>query len=152
MSNFSSRFIQILLWVLMAVTVVMVVIFYAGAVVEGTEGTNYEEPVITETFIYWSYILFGITAGLTLAFSLIGLFLNPKGSKKSLVAVAIGAVVILIAWYMADDTILNLPHYTGKDNVPSTLKWVDTGLFTTYLLAILAVFAIIYSEVSKAFK
>ncbi|MBE0676036.1 MAG: hypothetical protein IH591_15370 [Bacteroidales bacterium] len=152
MSNFSSRFIQILLWVLMAATVVMAVIFYAGGLVEGTEGTNLEEPVITETFIVWAYILFGITAGLTVIFSLIGMVMNPKGAKKSLLALAVGVVVILLSWYLADDTVLNLPHYTGADNVPGTLKVVDTALFTTYLLAGIAILAIIYSEISKAFK
>lgn len=152
MSNLSSRLIQILLWVLMGVTVIMAVIFYGGAVTEESIGTNLEEPVITETFIYWAYILLGLTAGITLAFSVAGMLLNPRGAKKTLIGVAVGAVVIFIAWYLADDTVLNLPHYTGSDNVPKTLKIVDTGLFTTYLLAGLAILAIIYSEISKAFK
>jgi len=152
MSNLSSRLINILLGVLMAITAVMVVIFYAGPLVEGTEGTNFEEPRITETFLTWAYILLGITAGLTIIFSLIGLFLNPKGAKKSIVAIVFAAVVVLIAWFLADDTVLNLPHYTGKDNVPQTLKFVDTGLFSAYLLAGVAILAIIYSEISKAFK
>lgn len=152
MSNISSRLINILLGVLMAITAVMVVIFYAGPLVEGTEGTNFEEPRITETFLTWAYILLGITAGLTIVFSLIGLFLNPKGAKKSIVAIVFAGVVILIAWFLADDTVLYLPHYTGSDNVPQTLKFVDTGLFTAYLLAGVAILAIIYSEISKAFK
>jgi len=137
---------------MMAITIVMAVIFYGGAITEESIGSNLEEPVITETFIYWAYILLGLTAGLTLAFSLAGMILNPKGAKKTLIAVAVGAVVILIAWYLSDDTVLNLPHYTGSDNVPATLKMVDTALFTTYLLAALAILAIIYSEISKAFK
>jgi hypothetical protein len=136
----------------MATTVVMAVIFYAGPLVEGSAGTNLEEPVITETFLLWAFILFAITAGLTVIFSLIGMILNPKGAKKSLVALVVGVVVILVSWYFADDTVLNLPHYTGSDNVPGTLKFVDTALFTTYLLAGIAILAIFYSEISKAFK
>ena len=152
MSNLSNRLITILLWVLMAVTAVLLIIFYVGPVVEGTGGTNYEEPVITSTFIVWAYILVGLTAGLTLVFSLLGLFMNPKGAKKSIFALVVAIAVIVIAWFLADDTVLNLPHYTGKDNVPQTLQLVDTGLIMTYLLAGLAVVAIIYSEVSKVFK
>ncbi|MDX9929816.1 MAG: hypothetical protein RBS37_08220 [Bacteroidales bacterium] len=152
MSNLSSRLITILLWVLMALTAVLIVIFYAGPVVEGTEGTNYEEPIITNSFLVWAYILLGITVGLTVIFSLIGLFSNPKGAKKSIVALVVVAAVLVVAWLLADDTVLHLPHYTGKDNVPQTLKLVDTGLFTTYLLAGLAILAIIYSEISKVFK
>jgi len=150
MSNISSRLIKILLGLLMAITLVMVVIFYAGPVVDA--GTNLEHPAITETYIIWAYILLGITAGITILFSLYNMIINPKGAKKTLVGLAGAAVLILIAFYLADDSVLNLPHYTGGDNVPSTLKLVDTGLFTTYLLLALAFVAIIASEVSKAFK
>jgi membrane associated rhomboid family serine protease len=136
----------------MAVTVVMVVIFYAGGVVEGTEGTNYEEPVITETFIIWAYILLALAIGLTLIFSLINMISNPKGAKKSLIGILGAAAVLFLAYILADDTVLNLPHYTGSDNVPSTLKMVDTGLFTAYIFAGLAVVSIIYVEIAKAFK
>jgi formate-dependent nitrite reductase membrane component NrfD len=150
MSNISSRLIKILLGVLMAITLVLVVIFYVGDVVN--EGTNHEYPVITETYIIWAYILLGITAGITILFSIYNMIINPKGAKKSLIGLVGAAILILIAYYMADDSVLNLPHYTGSDNVPATLKLVDTGLFTTYLLLGLAFVAIIFSEVSKAFK
>jgi len=136
----------------MAVTVVMVVIFYAGGVVEDTKGTNYEEPLITETFIIWAYILLAIAIGLTLIFSFINMLSNPKGAKKSLIGILGAAVIIFLAYSLADDSLLNLPHYTGKDNVPATLKMVDTGLFTTYIFAGLAVASIIYVEIAKAFK
>ncbi len=135
----------------MGITVVLAVIFYAGDVVEGTQG-NLEEPVITETFIHWAYLLMGLAAGLTVIFSVLNLVLNPQGAKKALVAILGTGVVVFVAWLLADDTVLNLPHYTGDDNVPSTLKMVDTGLFTTYLLAGLAVVAIIYSEISRAIR
>lgn len=151
MSNLSNKIVQILLWVLMGITVVLAVIFYAGDVVEGTQG-NLEEPVITETFIHWAYLLMGLAAGLTVIFSVLNLVLNPQGAKKALVAILGTGVVVFVAWLLADDTVLNLPHYTGDDNVPSTLKMVDTGLFTTYLLAGLAVVAIIYSEISRAIR
>lgn len=136
----------------MAITIVLAIIFYAGDVVEGTRNTNLEQPVITETFIFWAYILLGITAGLTVIFSLVNMILNPQGAKKSLIGLAVAVVVIFIAYLLADDTLLHLPHYQGSDNVPETLKLVDTGLFTTYLLAGLAILAIVYSEISKAFK
>jgi len=152
MSNLTSRLIKILLGVFMAVTVVMVVLFYAGPVVPDTVGTNFEEPVFTEAFIIWAYILLVITLVLTLGFSLFNMVTNPKGATKSLLGLVGAAVIILIAYFLADDTLLNLPHYTGKDNVPATLKLVDTGLFTTYIFAGLAVIAILYAEIAKAFK
>lgn len=136
----------------MAVTLVMLVLFYAGGKVEGTEGTNLPEPLITEAFLIWAYILLVATICLTIGFSVLNMFLNGEGAKKSLVGIVGVGVVLVISYFLANDTPLDLPHYTGPDNVPATLKWVDTGLITAYILAGVAVIAILISEVSKAFK
>jgi len=152
MSNLSGKILQILTWVLMAVTVVYAIIFYFGNVIPETAGTRLEEPTITQSFLVWAYILFFLTAGITVVFSLINFVVNPKGAKKSLVALVAGAVIILIAFLLSDDTVLNMPFYDGKDNVPSTLKFVDTVLFTSYILVGLAFLSIIWSAISRAFK
>jgi len=152
MSNITSRIIQIVLWLLMAVTIVFAVMFYFGNVIEGTEGTRLEEPVVTRTFLSWAYILFFAAAGITLVFSIINLIINPKGIKKGIIALVITIAVVIIAYLMADDTVLNMPHYTGKDNVPATLKYIDTGMFTAYILVGLAFLAILWSSVSRLFK
>lgn len=152
MSNITSRIIQIVLWLLMAVTIVFAVIFYFGNVIEGTEGTRLEEPVVTRTFLSWAYILFFAAAGVTIIFSIINIIINPKGIRKGIIALVVTAAVIVVAYLMADDTVLNMPHYTGKDNVPATLRYVDTGLFTAYILVGLAFLAILWSSVSRIFK
>lgn len=152
MSNITSRIIQIILWVLMAVTIVFAVIFYFGNMVEGTEGTRLEEPVITQTFLSWAYILFFAAAAVTIIFSVINIVINPKGIKKGIIALVGAVVIIIIAYLMADDTVLEMPYFTGKGNDPTTLKWVDTGMFTAYILVALAFLAIIWSSVSRIFK
>lgn len=152
MSEKTKKLTVYLSWVLMALTLVFAILFYFGGVVEGTDGTRYEEPLITNSFILYVYILIGITVALTLFFTLRALVLNPKGLKMTLVAVGVGAVLVVIAALLADDTVLNLPHYKGKGNVPRTLKWTDIGLYVAYFLAALAVIAIFYSEISKYFK
>jgi len=152
MSNLSSKILKILMWVLMGITIVMALIFYVGNVVPGTEGTRIEEPTITQSFLVWAYILFFATAGITVIFSIVNFIKNPKGGKKSLVGLLAAAVIIVVAFLLADDTVLNMPYYDGKDNVPATLKFVDTTMFTTYILAGLAFLSIIVSSVSKMFK
>jgi len=107
--------------------------------------------LITNSFIFYTYILIAITVLLTLFFSVRALILNPKGLKLILVAVGIGAVLMVIAALLADDTVLNLPHYKGKGNVPRTLLWTDIGLYVAYFLVVLAIIAILYSEISKYF-
>lgn len=152
MSERSKKLATYLSWALMALTVVFAILFYAGAVVEGTEGTRYEEPKVTNSFIFYTYLLIGITVLLTLFFSIRNLILNPKGLKMTLIALGVGVVLVIIAALLADDTVLDLPHYKGEGNVPRTLLWTDIGLFVAYFLAALAVIAILYSEVSKYFK
>jgi hypothetical protein len=72
--------------------------------------------------------------------------------RLTLIALGIGVVLVGIAALLADDTVLNLPHYKGRGNVPRTLFWTDIGLYVAYFLAGLAVIAIFYSEISKYFK
>ncbi len=139
-------------WGLMAITVIFAILFYFGSVVKGTEGTRYEQPTVTNSFIVYAYILLGITALLTLFFSLRNLVQNPKNLKMALLVLGAGAVLVLLAALLADNTVLDLPHYKGKDNIPRTLFWTGTGLIVAYFLVGIAVIAIIYSEVAKFFK
>ena len=152
MSEKSKKLTVYLSWALMLITVVFAILFYLGGVVEGTAGTRYSEPKVTNSFIFYTYILIGITVLLTVFFSIRNLILNPKGLRMTLIALGVGVVLVVIAALLADDTPLYLPHYKGKGNVPRTLLWTDIGLYVAYFLAALAVIAILYSEISKYFK
>jgi hypothetical protein len=152
MDNKIRKIISIILYVLMGVSIVLVALFYFGKVVPGTEGTNMEEPVITGKILIWAAILVIITAGLALIFPIIQLLTNLKSAKGGLFILLGVAVLIFIAYTLASNEVLSIPGYTGTDNVPGTLKIAGTGLFTTYILAGLAVLSILYSEISTYFK
>ena len=152
MSNFIGKMLKFLTWALMAVTVVFALLFYLGKVAPGTEGTRIEEPVITQSFLVWAYVLFFLTAGITVIFSIANFIANPKGAKKSLVGIGAAVVIIFVAYLLADDTVLNMPFYDGGDNVPGILKMVDTGLYTAYMLVVVAFLTILWSSVSRVFK
>jgi hypothetical protein len=147
-----AKIVSYILYALMIISVILAVLFYFGRVVPGTEGTNFEEPNITKTILLWAGILAGITALLSLVFPVINMVTNPKAAKKTLFTLIGVAVLIFVAWLLASDAVLDMPHYEGKDNVPSILKFAGTGLFTTYILAGLAVLSILYSEIVKYFK
>ena len=152
MSTNTKKLTVYLSWVLMALTVIFAILFYFGGVVKGTEGTRYEQPTVTNSFIVYAYFLLGLTALLTLFFSIRNMILNPKSLKMALIALGAAAVLVLIASLLADNTVLTLPHYKGKDNIPRTLFWTGTGLIVAYFLVAIAIFAIIYSEIAKFFK
>ncbi|MCQ2236677.1 MAG: hypothetical protein MJZ18_06735 [Bacteroidales bacterium] len=79
-------------------------------------------------------------------------FTNPEGLLKSAIIVVACFAIVAICWYLADDTILNLPGYEGTDNEPFMLKVADTGIFLAYISASAAVLCIIYSEVRQLFR
>ena len=152
MSERITKLSSILLWVLMGLTVLFAIIFYVGGVVPGTEGTRYEEPKVTNSFIVFAYILLAVTVLTLIFFALRNYVMNPKGLKGVLIALGVVAVLVGLAALLADNTVLNLPHYTGADNVPTTLFWTDIGLYVAYILLAGAFLTIIYSVVSKYFK
>ena len=110
------------------------------------------EPLITETILRWAYILLIITLALAVVFQLLSMFSSVKALKRAGIVLGIAAVFIFISYQLADDTILNLIQYSGPDNVPTTLKWVGTGLIFTYILGILAILSILYTAIANIFR
>jgi len=150
MSKIVTRLINIFLILLMATAAIMAAIFYLGDVVPGTEGTAMEEPVITNTFIRFAEILLAFCAGVTILISLVNVFSSWKTLKRFLLVLVGAAAIIFLAYNLASEEVIRTANGIFKD--PITLKWTDTGLYTTYILMGLAILAIIYSEIAKYFK
>lgn len=106
-------------------------------------------PVYTEQLLWWSYLLFGVAIVAALVFPIVRLFTRPKEAMKSFIALAGIVLLVLIAYSMSDGTIMNIPGYSGSDNVPGTLKFTDTILITTYFLGIGAIGAIVVTEIIR---
>ncbi len=103
--------------------------------------------------LVWAYILILITALAAVVFPLISVLSNPKGLVRLGIVLVGAAVLVLISYFMASGTPLDIIGYTGTGNSdPSTLKMVDTVLFVTYILFGMALVSILYAIVSKAFK
>ena len=77
---------------------------------------------------------------------------NTKILKNFAIVLVIAAVVFLIARSMSSGEVLKIEAYKGTQNVPHILKNVDTGLITTYILFIVTILAMIYTEIAKLFK
>jgi hypothetical protein len=147
-----SRISSITLYVIMGISVILMVLFFAGGYVPGTKGTNMAEPVNTDYLLLWNVILLVAAIVLALVFTVVSLLMNPKRALRSLIILAGTGVIIFISYQFSSGELLKLVNYTGPDNVPSTLKMVDTGLFLTYFLLIVAFGAILYNEISTALK
>ncbi len=154
-----SKITSVLLYLFMAVSVILLVLFYKTTA-EIPEDTDFDGQIaiyggILDTIMYWAYVLLGLATVAALLFPLVRLFTRPKEAVRSLISFAIIAVVVFIAYMLADDTVFTaaeLPGYSGADNVPDTLKFAGTMLWSTYLLLFGVMASILYVEISKVFK
>jgi MFS-type transporter involved in bile tolerance (Atg22 family) len=148
----TNKIASILLYILAGVSVVFVLLFYFGPYVQGTENTPMEEPIVTESILFWTYALAGLAAGLTIIFQIVNIIKNPANAKKTLTSILLLGVVVFLAYVLASDQVMNITGYTGEDNVPGTLKTVGAGLITLYLLIGVAVVSALFSEIARYFK
>jgi len=103
--------------------------------------------------LIWAYILLVVAAITAVVLPLISVATNTKALLRLGAVLAGAAVIILISYLLSSDTPIEILGYDKFDNRdPVTLKWVDTGLFTTYALFGITLISILYSEISKIFK
>lgn len=142
-----SKILKIALIVLLALSALLCVVFYVGG--EDLNGA----PKFTNLFIIWAYILTGIAVGLTIIFPIIQMITNPKNAKKGLLGIVALVVVIAIAYFMSSGELLGITNAElVQYDTPGTLKYAGMMINAVYLLSVLAILSMIYSEVSKAFK
>lgn len=108
----------------------------------------------TDYALGWAYILLAIAAIAAIVFPLIRIVTDVKAILRLLMVVAAAVVLVLVSYFVfASDTPINILGYTGTDNSdPVTLKWIGTGLFSTYIIFGIAIISILYFEVASIFK
>ncbi len=108
----------------------------------------------TDYALGWAYILLALAAVAAVLFPLITIVTDIKAILRLLAVLAGAAVLVILSYFVfASDATIDILGYTGTDNSdPVTLKWIGTGLFTTYIIFGLALISILYSEVANLFK
>ena len=137
MSEGLSKSLSIVLYVLLGISAIMGILFYAGG-------------VSSETIIYWCYILFALAAIAAIVFPIIAMVNNPSGAKSALIGVGALVVVFGLAYVLAGDEMT--PKYEEFISGPEASKRVGMGLIAFYILAIGAIGVTLFSGVTKFFK
>jgi len=140
-----NKFIRILGIVLLAISAVFGIIFYAGP--ETASGA----PTFTNTILLWAGILAGIAAVLALIFPLIEMVMHPKKARGSLIGILVLVVLGLIGYALASTEPLTFAK-PNPHNVPQILQLSGMGIITMYILVGLGVLSIIFTEIAKVFK
>jgi len=147
---------QIFYWILLAVSVVLIIMFFVKS-----GNVNNDDPwskqiaefgPILNYYVVWAYVLVGLAVFFTVIFPITTMITNPKSGLKTLASIAVLALLLFVGYQLADDTIMELPGYTGSHNIPETLKLSGMGIYMMYFMLGGALIAMAFSAISKVFK
>ncbi len=102
------------------------------------------ENIVVNYGLPAAFILLGLAALAAILLPLINSFSNPRSLLKSGIGIVVLAVIFIIGWSMS----------TGEMNATfdvteSTSKIIGGALSTMYILFILALVGIVFSEINK---
>jgi len=128
------------------------VIFYVMIVLKGDKAIESlllegDDVSSVNGALYTAYIMFGLVLLFVLGFVLKGIFAG--NIKKTLISIGAFLVVVAISYAMASGSIEGLPLDDGEPVSESGSKWVGTGLYAFYIMAIVAIGTVVLSGVKK---
>lgn len=138
-----------ILYLLVAASVVSAVVFYGI-------GFDDKNPQNADQLLILAAVFVGLGLGVTLLLSLVNFFkkliAEPKSALKALIGPLLIIAIFVVAYAMADGTIMNITGYSGPDNVPSMLKFSDMMLYTMYAMIVGSIVMVLASSIYKLFK
>ena len=118
-------------------------------IVEGGGSLGIVGPMVS-----FSIGLFLVVLGLTVLFSIIGLFKKPEALKKTLLGLVVLGMFLAISYGLADDSAVT--DVTGEvlknGEAGSESKWVSTGIWYTVFLGAAAILSIVLGGVKSIIK
>lgn len=138
MTDKSGKILKWMLSVLLAVSAILGLLFYADVISD-------------DLLIYWGYILLVITAVITVVAPLIYLLLNLKSSVKFLITFGFLIVLGIISYVFSGNEFTAL-QLERMETTAETSRLVGAGLLFTFILACLTILSIIYASITRIFK
>jgi hypothetical protein len=132
--------LKIILTVLVALIALIGVILYITILTDSSTGN---------AMIVAGEVLVVVTAAIAIFFGLKNLATNPGALKKSLISLAVFAIVGILSYVSASDVI---PDNLGNEIsiTASESKYVGTGIYMFYFLAMIAILAMIGFAIKKS--
>ena len=117
-------------------------VFFIRVIMAGDDPIKEDAAIqasIVDPFVTFSKLLLIVTAVIAIVFSLVNLVKHPHVLKRSLVAVGILAVFLIIAYSISSDAAVLDPF--GKvlkdGEAGSVSKWVSTGINFSAILGVI---------------
>ncbi|MBT3611794.1 MAG: hypothetical protein HN522_02475 [Flavobacteriales bacterium] len=99
--------------------------------------------------IILTYLMVAFAAFAAIGFGIKKMMRETNNAKKTLYTIGGLFVIIIFSYLIASDEVLG--SYEKYEITASSAKKVGMGLTTFYILAICAIGAVLYTELSKAF-
>lgn len=139
MTDTFNKILQISLYVILAISVILFVLFY----IKGESMTN--------TVIYWAYILLAITVLLLIGFPIAFFIKNPR-KGLTVLFVLIGFIILFGISYLLASDATNAVVYEKMHITANTSRFIGAGLIMMYILTGITVLSLIYTGIVNAFK
>jgi len=155
MSNQIAKILSIFLAVLFAIAAIFGLLFYMN-IVPLKPLTLSDIPENMMKYVNWILIYSAILliTVVTVAFvinPILKVISNPKGVVRTVISIAILAIIVGIAYSLSSTEAVNLIGNTEEISNGSLIL-ADTTLYASYILTVLVVLAIIASEVKRLLK
>lgn len=129
------KYTKYILYVLFAASLVFIIGFFVN------------QDAMLDSFLYFAYILVGISLLAAFILPMFNLLNNPKGLKEMLLFFLLAVVLIGVSYALASgDPLVVKVDVEASKNV---LKLTDAGLILTYILSALAFLSILLGGVVK---
>ena len=153
--------IKIIVLSLLLISFFLLIAFVA-TLGQGTEsiasaaGEAIHVPLLTDTILYWSYILFGIAIFVTVLMAIIQFIktmkLNPGAALKSLIPIVIFAAIFVVSFLLGSGEKMTIIGYEGTQNEGLWAQITDMFLYTSYTLMVVLVLTIFGARIYTSLK
>ncbi|MDR1887566.1 MAG: hypothetical protein LBQ70_06580 [Prevotellaceae bacterium] len=143
----ANKFVNILLWILAAISVILCAYVFIG-----TGNASKEEMMaVIDPMLFWSYILVGIAAALTIFLPVPQVIENPKSAVGILVGLVAFVVVVGVSYVFASGE--QLPFTPGHAPVSEgTIEFADINLISVYIMLFATILVTVGASIANVLK
>lgn len=159
MSKLTEKIPNIAAIVLVIVSFALVLLTYIGGnadSINDSAGEALTVPKYTDALLFWTYGLMGLTLLITILMALISyvksFISNPTSALKSLIPLALFAILFVVAWNLGSGEKMTIIGYEGNGNEGTWAKFTDMMVYSIYALLSAVVLTIVGSSVYVKLK
>lgn len=159
MSKLTEKIPGITALLFVFVSFLLVLLTYVGGNAESiadSAGEALTVPKFTDALLFWTYGLMGLTLFITILMAIFGyvksFISSPASALKSLIPLALFAIIFVIAWNMGSGEKMSIIGYDGDGNQGTWAQFTDMMIYSIYALFAAVILTIMGSSVYVRLK